>query len=104
MLSCLAMQKILKRTLDYGIKPLSLRSGEKLGIRELQILRLAAIGLSNKRIAVEMNLSLRTIKGYLVDIFAKLNVNSRTEAVTTALRAGLLSLDDLEENGSDNGL
>ncbi|GAJ09031.1 unnamed protein product, partial [marine sediment metagenome] len=42
------------------------------------------------------DLSLRTVKGYLADIFSKLGVASRTEAVITSLRTGLLTLDDLE--------
>jgi len=39
---------------------------------------------------------LRTVKGYLADIFSKLRVGSRTEAVITALQASILSLDDLK--------
>jgi two-component system, NarL family, response regulator LiaR len=64
--------------------------------RELEILRLAANGMSNKDIALKLNVSVRTIKSYLAVIFAKLGVGSRTEAVIAGLKAGLLTLDDIE--------
>lgn len=89
-------QQVLKHALRYMTKPLVLEGGEKLTTRELEILKLAARGMSNKDIARELNLSLRTVKGYLVEIFAKLKVGSRTEAVITGLRAGFLTLKDLE--------
>lgn len=63
--------------------------------RELQVLKLAAKGMSNKEIAQELTISVRTVQTHLVNIFAKLNVNSRTEAVLHALREGWFTLDDL---------
>lgn len=89
------LQQILKHALRHITKPVPLETGEKITGRELEILRLAATGLSNKDIAQKLGLSLRTVKGYLAEIFSKLNVGSRTEAVITALRAGFLTLDDL---------
>lgn len=89
-------QRLLKHAARYPTIPVSLEAGEKLSTRELEILKLAARGMSNKDIALEVGLSLRTVKGYLADIFSKLMVGSRTEAVITSLRAGFLSLDDLE--------
>jgi two-component system, NarL family, response regulator LiaR len=70
--------------------------GEILTSRELEILKLAARGLSNKDIAQKLNLSLQTVKGYSVSIFSKLRVGSRTEAVIFGLRSGLLTLKDLD--------
>lgn len=64
--------------------------------REIIILKLAARGLSNKNIANELNLREYTIKSYLKDIFAKIHVSSRTEAVMVGLKAGLISLSDLK--------
>jgi len=90
------LQHLLKHTLRYPAKPLPLDAGEKMTIRELEILRLAARGMSNRDIALELNLSPRTVKGYLVEIFSKLQAGSRTEAVIIALRSGLISLDDLD--------
>jgi NarL family two-component system response regulator LiaR len=63
--------------------------------REQFILKLAARGMSNKDIAAELNLSIRTVKTHLADIFSKMGVGSRTEAVVTGLKTGLLSLSDL---------
>ena len=89
-------QQILKHVNHYPTKPIALNTGEKLSSRELAILKMAAKGLSNKEIAIRLNLSLRTVKGYMVDIFSKFGVASRTEAVITGLRAGLIDLSDLE--------
>jgi DNA-binding NarL/FixJ family response regulator len=56
--------------------------------RELEILRAAARGLGNKQIAAELVLSPRTVQTHLTNIFAKLGVTSRTEAVLRAIREG----------------
>lgn len=64
--------------------------------REMDVLREAAHGLPNKDIARRLNLSVRTIHTHLGNIFAKLSVGSRTEAVLLALRRGWISLDDTE--------
>jgi DNA-binding CsgD family transcriptional regulator len=58
--------------------------------RELEVLRLLAEGLSNKQIGARLNLSLRTVKFHLDNIYSKLGVNTRTEALLAAIRAGLL--------------
>jgi len=63
--------------------------------RELEILSLMAKGLSNREIAEKVSLSTATVKGHVEGIFYKLNVDSRTEAVTTALRLGILGLSDI---------
>jgi two-component system, NarL family, response regulator LiaR len=59
--------------------------------RERQILTLVSAGASNKDIAAQLSLSERTVKNYLSIIFQKLQVNNRTEAVTRALRDGLVN-------------
>jgi len=63
--------------------------------RESTVLRIAAKGLSNKMIAKELSLSDRTVQVHLSNIFGKLGVASRTEAVITALRRGLLRLEEI---------
>lgn len=90
------MPRLMKRAARRPTKPVPLEAGEKLSVRELEVLRLAAQGMSNNDIALELNLSVRTVKGYLAEIFSKLRIGSRTEAVVTALQAGIISLDDLE--------
>ena len=89
-------QRILKYAFQHTIKPKGLEIGNKLSAREMEVLSLAAKGISNKDIALRLGLSLRTVKGYLADLFLKLNVASRTEAVIVGLRRGILTLNDLE--------
>jgi len=95
-LSASVSQQIIKYAVRHITKPLQVNAVEKITGRELEILRLAATGMSNKDIAQRLDLSESTVKGYLAEIFSKLNVGSRTEAVISALRSGLLSLDDLK--------
>jgi len=71
------------------------RELEELQPRELEVLKLAAKGMTNKEIAEELFISERTVQSHLVNIFRKLDVGSRTEAVLHALREGWLTLDDL---------
>jgi DNA-binding NarL/FixJ family response regulator len=65
--------------------------------REIEFLKLMARGLSNKEIASEVNLSIRTVQGCLGQIFKKLGVGSRTEAVIHALKEGLVTLDEVPQ-------
>ncbi|MFZ2227197.1 MAG: response regulator transcription factor [Candidatus Nanopelagicaceae bacterium] len=60
--------------------------------RELQILELAAKGETNKAIGVQFGLSSRTVEVHMRNIFTKLGVSSRTEAVTTAIRDQAIQL------------
>ena len=71
---------------------------ELLTEREREILRLAACGMSNARIAERLFISLRTVQVHLTHIFNKLGVGSRTEAVIVGLRRGVLRLEDLDES------
>ena len=66
--------------------------------RELEVLRLAAKGWVNKEIAKELGLSVRTIQAHLGNIFNKLKVSSRIEAVLFGLKNGLLTLEDVVES------
>ncbi|MDO8615255.1 MAG: response regulator transcription factor [Dehalococcoidia bacterium] len=65
--------------------------------RELDILRLAACGLSNADIANRLSVSMRTVQAHLTQVFNKLGASSRTEAVIAGLRRGMLRLEDLDE-------
>jgi len=67
-------------------------SSEALTGRELDVLTLLARGKSNKEIGVNLYISETTVKSHLRSIFTKLNVLSRTEAITTASRRGLVQL------------
>jgi len=66
--------------------------------REVDILRLAACGLSNADIADRLSVSMRTVQAHLTQVFNKLGVSSRTEAVIAGLRHGVLRLEDLDES------
>jgi LuxR family maltose regulon positive regulatory protein len=63
---------------------------EPLAERELEILQLIALGLSNREISERLFLALSTVKGYNQIIFDKLQVQRRTEAVARARQLGLL--------------
>jgi NarL family two-component system response regulator LiaR len=65
--------------------------------REREILRLAAKGMTSKEIAVALNISGLTVNSHFSNIFRKLNVQSRIEAVMVALRKGWISVSDLED-------
>lgn len=61
--------------------------------RELEVLAQAAKGLTNREIARELSISVRTVQVHLSNAFGKLNVGSRTEAVLYAVRKGWIDLD-----------
>src|SRR6202049_2619159 len=67
-------------------------SSETLTGRELGVLTLLARGKSNKEIGANLFISETTVKGHLRNIFTKLDVLSRTEAITVASRRGLVQL------------
>ncbi len=64
---------------------------ESLTPREMDVLKLAAQGLTNKAIGVQLSVSDRTVQGHLANIFGKLHVTTRTEAVMRAVALGWLS-------------
>ncbi len=65
---------------------------ETLSDREIEVLRLMASGVSNKDIADRLSITQSTVKTHITSIFQKLNVTTRTEAVTTALKKGIIQL------------
>ncbi len=67
----------------------------RLTTRELEVLRLAASGRSNKQIGSELELSPRTVQVHLSGVLAKFGVASRTEAVIEGLKRGWISLEEL---------
>jgi DNA-binding NarL/FixJ family response regulator len=66
---------------------------EALTPRETEILRLVAHGLSNKRIAKQLNLSELTVKTHVSNLLSKLGLASRTQAALFAIREGLVGLE-----------
>ncbi len=91
-------KRLLKSAAGSELPSIKIGEVEQLTAREVQVLKLAAKGMSNKDIADELDIGIRTVKGHLVNIFSKMKVGSRTEAVLVALKKGWVSID---EEGSD---
>src|SRR5215208_5398742 len=70
-------------------------AGGALSERETEIVVLAARGLSNHQIATELDLSEATVKRHLANVYAKIGVRSRSEAVRTALKEQWIGLGDI---------
>jgi two-component system, NarL family, response regulator LiaR len=62
---------------------------ESLTQRETSVLKLVAVGLANKEIARRLSISEKTVKAHLNNVFAKLDVHSRTQAALEAIRSGI---------------
>ena len=67
-------------------------AADTLSDREIEVLRLMAGGQSNKDIADHLSITQSTVKTHITSIFQKLNVTTRTEAVTNALKKGIIQL------------
>jgi len=61
--------------------------------RETEVLQLLSRGYGNKQMAPELGISKQTVKNHITSILRKLNANARTEAVVTAIKQGIISLD-----------
>jgi DNA-binding NarL/FixJ family response regulator len=72
------------------------RSGslDKLTPREMDVLRLLAQGLPNRKIAAQLSVNERTVKYHVSAILAKLEAANRTEAVMRAIEQGLITLEE----------
>jgi DNA-binding NarL/FixJ family response regulator len=75
----------------------SVEMPEGLTEREMEVLRAAAQGLPNKAIASKFAISPQTVQVHLRNIFAKLDVGSRSEAVAYAIRHGWITLEASDE-------
>ncbi len=91
--------KLLKRAMTAPVE--EHKHTELFRERELQILKLVALGRSNKEIAGKLFLSERTVKAHLTNIFNKLNVASRSEAIVKGLKWELVTLEDTEDKFQD---
>ena len=60
--------------------------------REVEVLQSVAAGLKNKEIAFHLDVSEATVNAHLKHILEKLHASDRTQAVTTALRRGIIRL------------
>ncbi len=89
-LSPAVAKKMVHRTLGMGSPE---QTTEPLSERELEVLKLAAKGMGNRQIAAALAISDRTVQGHLANIYANLQVSTRTEAVLAAVRAKWITLE-----------
>ncbi|MFC2060112.1 response regulator [Chloroflexota bacterium] len=81
--------KVLDRLVELSRQ---VRAPERLSEREVEVLALIAKGTSNKLIATSLCIGESTVKTHIQSIFQKLEVNDRTEAVTEAIKKGIIRL------------
>jgi NarL family two-component system response regulator LiaR len=79
-------RQILRATVPY----------EDLTPREIEVLRHLALGRSNKEIADALSIGDETVKTHVGNVFSKLQVENRAQAIVQALKRGLVSLEELE--------
>lgn len=91
--------KLLKRATTAPVG--EHKASDLLSARESEILKLLTSGMSNKEIAERLFLSQRTVKAHLTNIFNKLNVASRSEAIVKGLQWGLVTLETTEDQLQD---
>jgi len=87
-------RKVIDRFARPSSKPPEERELKQLTERELEVLKLAAKGMNNNDIAQHLNLSIRTVQAHLSNVFSKMQVGSRTEAVVQALQKGWITIED----------
>jgi NarL family two-component system response regulator LiaR len=88
-------RKLMTRFTSEAGKTAVARPEELLTQRELEVLKLAAKGMSNKDIGEALVISVRTVQAHLRDIFNRMGVGSRSEAILYGLKRGWFSLEDL---------
>jgi NarL family two-component system response regulator LiaR len=89
------MQPDIARQLFHGLSQSAeapVQPIEQLSIREIEILKLVAQGLTNEEIGEQLSISSRTVGVHVTHILEKLNLSNRTQAALFALRNGLVSL------------
>jgi two-component system NarL family response regulator len=84
-------KKILRQPIVQPKKPDSLL--DTLTPRELEVLTLVAEGCGNKEIAKQLSIAEKTVKNHINNVFSKLHVYDRTQAMLYAIRAGLVRIE-----------
>ncbi len=90
------MSKLMRQFKPSIAEQVVRRPIETLSNREMEILKLATRGMSNKDIAEKLFISIRTVQAHLRSIFNKMGVGSRSEAILQGLKKGWFSLGDIE--------
>jgi len=88
-------RRVIDQLINKATKTEEVSAVNPLTDREIEVLKMAARGVSNKDIADQLYLSNRTIQTHLSNIFKKLSVGSRTEAILYGLKRGWFIMEDL---------
>jgi len=88
-------RKLVQRLASLSKTAAERESDGQLTARELEILKWASRGLSNKEISEKLFISLRTVKAHLTNIFNKLGCGSRTDAIIKGLKQGYIDLEEM---------
>jgi len=89
------LRKLMTRFKTPVSKPAPLKAASPLSEREMEVLKVAAKGMSNRDIAGELYISERTVQAHMRSVFNKLGVGSRSEAILYGLRKDWFSIEDL---------
>lgn len=88
------IKKLVSRFKPSTSGAMESRPSELLSEREMEVLKLAAKGMSNKDISEALFISVRTVQAHLRSIFNKIGVGSRSEAIVYGLKKGWFTLED----------
>jgi len=89
------LSKIMKRLKTPSTEPIVSQPEQPLSEREMEVLKIAAQGMSNKGIGNALFISDRTVQAHMRSIFNKLGVSSRSEAIIYGLKRGWFSIEGL---------
>lgn len=97
------IEKLLRRAVTKSGGIVEPKARGLLSDRETEMLKLLGAGMSNKEIAEKLCLSIRTVKAHMSNIFTKMNVASRSEALVEALKLRLVTLEDVKQESKSKG-
>ena len=89
-------KKLVQRLATISKVPEERESNGHLTAREMEILKWASRGMSNKEMSEKLFISLRTVKAHMTNIFNKLGCSSRTDAIIKGLKQGYIDLNDIQ--------
>jgi NarL family two-component system response regulator LiaR len=89
-------RKLVQRLANLSRNPDEREASGQLTSREIEILKWASRGLSNKELSEKLFISLRTVKAHMTNIFNKLGCSSRTDAIIKGLKQGYIDLNDIQ--------
>lgn len=90
-------QRVAGRLARKAITPSQAAPAGPLTSREREVLRLLALGLSNDGIADRLYIAKRTVQNHVSNIYSKLDLDSRAEAVLYAIRHGIVDVSEVKE-------